>query len=159
MVVWLGRVEGGRLDSVGWPGGWGGSQEVEVAPLFVCQPRWDPLPILLSTPRSPFPLNYHPRTPLRTPCGCGIDARDRARTHTHTRTYARQRERARSVYTGVVVYVLHLTNITSMYSANAMCRGYIANTWRILYPFLTLVFGPLAAVRATRVGARFRMRA
>lgn len=26
-------------------------------------------------------------------------------------------------------------------------------------PFLTLVFGPLAAVRATRVGARFRMRA
>lgn len=144
-------VRGGGLGRAGFTGWWSGwaeskvggwtawggqgvgedGQEVEVAPLFVCQPRWDPLPILLSTPRSPFPLNYPlpPPHTLRTPCGCGIDARDRARTHTraHVCTYARQRERVRSVYTGVVVYVLHLTNITSMYSANAMCRGYIAN--------------------------------
>lgn len=101
------------------------SQREEVARLFVCQPRWDPLPILFhsSLPRPPHPPA--PRSlPVQPPpqnaphrddvCGCVRMVRYvcarvcmRARVcagGTRSRSYIRR------------AYVLHLTNITSMYS-------------------------------------------
>lgn len=122
---WVDRDSGGRLRR----GRERVSQREEVARLFVCQPRWDPLPILShsSLPRPPHPLA--PRSsrsttpaersaqgrrlrmcPRGSVCVC-MCMRMCVRAYvctcvggTRSRSYVRR------------TYVLHLTNITSMYS-------------------------------------------
>lgn len=126
---WVDRDSGGRLRR----GRERVSQREEVARLFVCQPRWDPLPILShsSLPRPPHPpaprssrsttpaersaqgrrLRMCPRGSVCARVCMSVCMRARAYvcvyTHvsgTRSRSYVRR------------TYVLHLTNITSMYS-------------------------------------------
>lgn len=114
-----GRRAGWLLVRSGWTSGWietpgdgcdgreRVSQREEVARLFVCQPRWDPLPILshssATTPaRSAlFPFN-HPRRTLRT-----------GTTSTNV-----------SVWFGVYVYVCVYAS-TDIYVCVCVCVTYV----------------------------------
>lgn len=108
------------------------NQREEVAWLFVCQPRWDPLPIL---PHSTLLRPLHPPGPAAstrstTPAERSAQGRPSADVSAEfvcvctrgcgwnalARIYVRR------------AYVLHLTNITSMYSALPYVAGYVANT-------------------------------
>lgn len=122
---WVDRDSGGRLRR----GRGRVSQREEVARLFVCQPRWDPLPILPHSslprpPRPPVPRSSRSTTPAERSaqgrrlrmCPRGLVCVyvcicTRARVcmcacvgRTRPRSYVRR------------AYVLHLTNIISMYS-------------------------------------------
>lgn len=92
------------------------------ATLFVCQPRWDPLPILQPL-AARFPTQLPPwsrgrAVDVAAGCTCAsgkVNVRD-------------------SLCTGSV-YVLHLTNITPMcarvctrYTLDSVSTGYAANT-------------------------------